>query len=69
MSISIDLDHLEENHVRIMRPVLEGGERGGRPRSPNQEGPFTGIYKQYSMQNILAQVYITISLSKICLET
>jgi hypothetical protein len=37
-------------------PVLEGGERGGRPRPPNQEGPFTGIYKQYSIQNIRAQV-------------
>jgi hypothetical protein len=38
-------------------PVLEGGERGGRPRPPNQEGPFPSIYKQYSIQNILAQVY------------
>jgi hypothetical protein len=53
----------------VARPVLEGGERGGRPGPLNQQGPFPSIYKHYSIRNILAQVYITISLSKVCLET
>jgi hypothetical protein len=47
-------------------PVLEGGERSGRPRPPNQSRrPLPKyIYKQYSVQNILAQVYIIVSLSR-----
>jgi hypothetical protein len=41
-----------------------GGERSGRPRPPNQAGPFPSIYKQYSIQNILAQVCIIVCLSR-----
>jgi hypothetical protein len=44
-------------------PVSEGGERSGRPKPPNQGGPFPSISTN-SIVYKLAQIYIIVNLSR-----
>jgi hypothetical protein len=52
MSISIDLDHLEENHVRIMRPVLEGARGAAVPGPQIKKAP-----SQVSTNSIVCKIF------------